>query len=215
VAEATAKEIGRLSLDEALELTLLIARKDPRRHPRVAARWLRRYLDEYDGVTIDEAAMASACLSALDGAHHAEAARMLRTTWLGRVRGRPGRELRPLTTDTGAAIVDSPVVPRRFGVSVSELSLGAARAVERELRRLVVGEIGASALVVRRPPDGTALGAPQDDSNALRTHGGQTPSRSSSWTASSARSTSCSATSAGRSASTASWSRTFCLIQVL
>ena len=32
VAEATAKEIGRLSLDEALELTLLIAR----RHPRVA-----------------------------------------------------------------------------------------------------------------------------------------------------------------------------------
>ena len=27
------KEIGRLSLGEALELTLLIARKDPRRHP--------------------------------------------------------------------------------------------------------------------------------------------------------------------------------------
>jgi hypothetical protein len=37
VAEATAKEIGRISLAEALELTLLIARKDPRRHPRVAA----------------------------------------------------------------------------------------------------------------------------------------------------------------------------------
>jgi hypothetical protein len=34
VAEATAKEIGRLSLSEALELTLLIARKEPRRHPR-------------------------------------------------------------------------------------------------------------------------------------------------------------------------------------
>jgi hypothetical protein len=46
VAEATAKEIGRLSLAEALELTLLIAREDPPRHPRVAARWLRRYLDE-------------------------------------------------------------------------------------------------------------------------------------------------------------------------
>ena len=44
--EATVKEIGRLRLAEALELTLLIAREDPRRHPRVAARWLRRYLDD-------------------------------------------------------------------------------------------------------------------------------------------------------------------------
>jgi hypothetical protein len=35
VAEATAKEIGRLAPTEALELTLLIARTDPRRHPRV------------------------------------------------------------------------------------------------------------------------------------------------------------------------------------
>jgi hypothetical protein len=39
VAEATAREIGHVSLVEALELTLLIARKDPRRHRRVAARW--------------------------------------------------------------------------------------------------------------------------------------------------------------------------------
>jgi hypothetical protein len=44
VAEATAKEIGHVSLVEALELTALIARKAPRRHPRVAARWLLRYL---------------------------------------------------------------------------------------------------------------------------------------------------------------------------
>jgi hypothetical protein len=41
-AEATAKELLRLGLADALELTLLIARKDPRRHPRVAARWLLR-----------------------------------------------------------------------------------------------------------------------------------------------------------------------------
>jgi hypothetical protein len=34
VAEATAKEIGRLSLAEALELTILIARKDRSRHQR-------------------------------------------------------------------------------------------------------------------------------------------------------------------------------------
>jgi hypothetical protein len=45
------------SLTDALELTMLIARKDPRRHPRVAARWLLRYLEEVDEATIDEAAM--------------------------------------------------------------------------------------------------------------------------------------------------------------
>jgi hypothetical protein len=67
VAEATAKEIGRLSLAEALELTVLIARKDPRRHPRVAARWLWLYLDESLDVTIDEAAMAASSLAALTG----------------------------------------------------------------------------------------------------------------------------------------------------
>jgi hypothetical protein len=33
VAEATAREIGQVSLVEALELTALIARKAPRRHP--------------------------------------------------------------------------------------------------------------------------------------------------------------------------------------
>jgi len=46
VAEATAKELPPLNLTDALELTILIARKDPRRHPRVAARWLLRYLEE-------------------------------------------------------------------------------------------------------------------------------------------------------------------------
>jgi hypothetical protein len=56
VAEATAKEVPPLSLEDALDLTMLIARKDPRRHPRVAARWLLRYLEEVDEATIDEAA---------------------------------------------------------------------------------------------------------------------------------------------------------------
>jgi hypothetical protein len=36
-AEPAAKEIVRVNLVDALELTILIARKDPRRHPRVAA----------------------------------------------------------------------------------------------------------------------------------------------------------------------------------
>jgi hypothetical protein len=45
------KELPQISLDDALELTVLIARKDPRRHPRVAARWLLRYLEECDEAT--------------------------------------------------------------------------------------------------------------------------------------------------------------------
>jgi hypothetical protein len=66
------------SLTDALELTMLIARKDPRRHPRVAARWLLRYLEEVDEATIDEAAMVSACLAALAGDRHRDAALTLR-----------------------------------------------------------------------------------------------------------------------------------------
>jgi hypothetical protein len=38
-----------------LRLTMLVARKDLRRHPRVAARWLSRYLDEHPAATIEEA----------------------------------------------------------------------------------------------------------------------------------------------------------------
>jgi hypothetical protein len=73
-AEATAKELRRLGLGDALELTLLIARKDPRRHPRVAARWLLRYLEEDDEVTIDELVLAASCLAALTGHGYHEAA---------------------------------------------------------------------------------------------------------------------------------------------
>jgi hypothetical protein len=47
VAEARARELPRVSPTDALELAILIARKDPRRHPRVAARWLLRYLEEH------------------------------------------------------------------------------------------------------------------------------------------------------------------------
>jgi hypothetical protein len=77
-AEATAKELPRLGLADALELTLLIARKEPRRHPRVAARWLLRYLEEDDEATIDELAFAASCLAALTGNSYQEAAQALR-----------------------------------------------------------------------------------------------------------------------------------------
>jgi hypothetical protein len=36
----TAREIGRVTIAEALELTALVARKQPHRYGRFAARWL-------------------------------------------------------------------------------------------------------------------------------------------------------------------------------
>jgi len=75
---AAARELPQLSLLDALELTMLIARKDPNRYPRVAARWLRRLLEEHPGLSIEEAALAASCLVALPGARYREAAQTLK-----------------------------------------------------------------------------------------------------------------------------------------
>jgi hypothetical protein len=78
-ALAAARELPQLSLTDALELTLLVARKDPRRHPRVAARWLLRYLEEDPEATIEEATLAASSLVALTGVGYLEAAQTLKT----------------------------------------------------------------------------------------------------------------------------------------
>jgi hypothetical protein len=72
VAEATARELGRISLEEALALTALVAEKEPERRSRFAVRWLRRLLEEDETLTIEEATMAASCLSALGGPSHDE-----------------------------------------------------------------------------------------------------------------------------------------------
>jgi hypothetical protein len=77
-AVAAAHDLPQLSLADALDLTLLVARKDPARHPRTAARWLSRYLDEHPAATIEDAALAASCLVALSGASYQEAAETLR-----------------------------------------------------------------------------------------------------------------------------------------
>ena len=77
-AVAAARELPQVSLLDALELTMLIARKDARRYPRVAARWLRRLLEEQPDLTIEEAALAASCLVALPGAGYREAAQTLK-----------------------------------------------------------------------------------------------------------------------------------------
>jgi hypothetical protein len=78
MAEATARELREVTLEDALELTILIARKTPHRHSRAAARWIRRYLQERPDATLEDVALAAGCLAALDTAHHEGAATTLR-----------------------------------------------------------------------------------------------------------------------------------------
>ena len=60
--------MGRVSLIKSLELTCLIALKDPSRRSKVAARWLLRGLVNLQVATIEEAAMVAAALAARRGA---------------------------------------------------------------------------------------------------------------------------------------------------
>jgi hypothetical protein len=79
VAETTLRtEIPRPSLVDLLELTALIAQKDPARHARVAARWLQRWLDAFDDATIYDVSLAASALQALGSRHHAHALALLR-----------------------------------------------------------------------------------------------------------------------------------------
>jgi hypothetical protein len=65
-------------LIDALELTMLIARKDPSRYPRVASRWLRLYLEDDPQPTIGGPALATSSLIAPPGACYGEAAQTLK-----------------------------------------------------------------------------------------------------------------------------------------
>ena len=56
LAEVTVREIGRVTIAEALELTALVARKQPHRYGRFAARWLCLYLEEHERATLDDVA---------------------------------------------------------------------------------------------------------------------------------------------------------------
>jgi hypothetical protein len=93
VAETTLRELGRPTLGELLELTILIAFKDPRRYPRVSARWLVRYLEAHGEATIDDATFAVAFLEALAGPNNLHAVTALRDMASS---GRRFREGRPI-----------------------------------------------------------------------------------------------------------------------
>jgi hypothetical protein len=77
-AELAAREMGRVNLADALALALLIAEVDPDRWPRAAARWHARFVQEAQGIGLDEAALALSAVRALPGPHGDVAAQTLR-----------------------------------------------------------------------------------------------------------------------------------------
>jgi hypothetical protein len=79
VAEVTAREIGRVTIAEALELTALVARKQPHRYGGFAARWLGLYLEEHEKATLDDVALLVSNLQVLSTRkNHASALAILR-----------------------------------------------------------------------------------------------------------------------------------------
>jgi len=66
-AVVAARELGGLSLAEALDLTLLIRETDRWRYERAAVRWLERLIEERRP-TLAEIALASAALAEVGGA---------------------------------------------------------------------------------------------------------------------------------------------------
>lgn len=65
LAEVTAREIGRVTIAAALELTALVARKQPERYGRFAARRLCLYLQEHEKATLDDVALLVSNLRSL------------------------------------------------------------------------------------------------------------------------------------------------------
>jgi hypothetical protein len=75
----TAREIGRVTIAEALELMALVARKQPDRYGRFAARWLCLWLEEHEKATLEDVALIVSRLQSLTSAKdHAAALAILR-----------------------------------------------------------------------------------------------------------------------------------------
>jgi hypothetical protein len=63
-AEMAAREMGRLSLADALSSCELLANVDPARYERAALRWLQRFIDERSP-PLTEVSLAAAALAEL------------------------------------------------------------------------------------------------------------------------------------------------------
>ncbi len=79
-ALGAAHQLGRLTLADALGLTVLLAERDPARYERAAVRWLGRWLLEVGGVELEEAQLVAAAFAALPGTHAETAKEVLTRT---------------------------------------------------------------------------------------------------------------------------------------
>jgi hypothetical protein len=77
VAESVARELGRLSLEEALSLLFLYAEKEPIKFERAALRWLARYVTAVKAVSLLKAQLALAALAELRAGEREQAAKLL------------------------------------------------------------------------------------------------------------------------------------------
>jgi hypothetical protein len=77
VAEATARELGRLTLEEALSLLLLYAEHDPIKFERAALRGLGRYVTQGNAVSLLKAQLALSALAELRAGERESAAKLL------------------------------------------------------------------------------------------------------------------------------------------
>jgi hypothetical protein len=64
-AEACARELSRLELADALDLLLLIAKKEPARFPRAAARWHARFVSEVKGLRVADSQLLLGAVAGL------------------------------------------------------------------------------------------------------------------------------------------------------
>ena len=92
-AVAAAHDLPQLSLLDALDLTMLVARKDPARQSARSGPLAVAHLEEQPEATIEEAALAASCLIALPGARFREAAQTLKA--MGRNGHQPRTGKRP------------------------------------------------------------------------------------------------------------------------
>jgi hypothetical protein len=76
-AESAAREVGRLTLEEALRLLFLYAEHDPIKFERAALRWLARYVTEGKAVLAAEGATCALGLAELRAGERETAAKLL------------------------------------------------------------------------------------------------------------------------------------------
>jgi hypothetical protein len=80
---AAARELPRVSLDDALRICLILRGGDPDRYERAAVRWLGRFALEAREVRINDLRLAAGALDALPE-HPSEAMEMLQRLCLAR-----------------------------------------------------------------------------------------------------------------------------------